>query len=86
MPKSPLPPVTLAALDDEVHLQCGCTPQLWKLLTLVAVSIERREDFCCPEHNTVFITDIDVRELAVAFLHFVRSPDGKRVYPDFFLN
>ena len=79
-------PLSLAALDEHMDLLCGCSVPLWKVLTLIGVSIQRGEEMKCPQHGVKFTNDIHLRRLALAFLNFVSSPEGRRLYPDFFLS
>ena len=79
-------PLSLAALDEHIDLLCGCNVQLWKVLTLIGFSIRRGEEMVCPQHGVGIAYDIYLRRLALAFLDFVSSPEGRMLYPDFFLN
>ena len=79
-------PYSLAALDEPLDLVCGCSVPLWKVLTLLGVSIRRGEEMKCPEHGVKFAYGVHLRRLALAFLNFVSSPEGRMLYPDFFLS
>ena len=73
-------------LGEILELTCGCKVELWKVLTLLAMEVEKDRELRCPFHLVELPYPENFKTLAVNFLQFMRSPEGRELVPDFFIS
>ena len=80
--------IARAKADKIVELNCGCNIELWKVLTVTALQLKDKLPVQCPFHETEhdFSKCPLFHDWARQFFDYMDSTEGRKIYPDFFLN